>query len=325
MEIIECSLECPRLINQVNLIQLFHQLKQESVHFNTHSFPKKYSVIFETTTDETSNIVRAIQEEEILKTKVQVRGKTLRSYWDIWYSNPFFRQAILSSSNPNEEKWKLCNQYNYRLATTFMPIYAKAIYQYFQQPTIVLDPCSGWGDRLLGAITANIPTYIGFDPNYKLKTGYSSILNLDNITPINSTDYSVEYSNSYVLYSLPFESNQLLDNSVDFIFTSPPFFNYEIYSDENPIYDDWIEEFYIPLFIQCARVIKPNCYVCIYLNDTSAGEIQSFLMNVVPTICSLQLQSKSIGFKGIWSNSIRKIWVYQKIERNNTNLVNKIG
>ena len=35
-------------------------------------------------------------------------------------------------------------------ATTFMPGYAKAVYEHFGAQA-VLDPCAGWGDRMLGA------------------------------------------------------------------------------------------------------------------------------------------------------------------------------
>lgn len=74
----------------------------------------------------------------------------LPSFWDVWF-NPSLSlaQEILSSNDPHELKWKLQKKYSYKMATTFMPGYAKSIYE-FMNGKVVLDPCGGWGDRLLG-------------------------------------------------------------------------------------------------------------------------------------------------------------------------------
>ena len=50
---------------------------------------------------------------------------------------------IVSHIDPNEAKWTLAKEFQYKIATTFMPAYAKAIYEYFGAK-IVLDPCAGW-------------------------------------------------------------------------------------------------------------------------------------------------------------------------------------
>ena len=81
----------------------------------------------------------------------------------------------------------------------------------------------------------------------------------------------------------------------------------------NPVYDNWLSDFYEPLFIQCERILKQNCYACIYINDTSSGKIETFLKERVEKICNLILEKKRIGFQGIWSKKIRKIWVFKKV------------
>ena len=45
----------------------------------------------------------------------------------VWETNSSFRNEIITSSDANEEKWKLTRKYQYKLATTFMPAYAKSI------------------------------------------------------------------------------------------------------------------------------------------------------------------------------------------------------
>lgn len=315
----------PREIDYVNLPELLEKLKTEYVTIVPNTIVpnmNEYAVVFKALDDDTSKITRSIQEVQILKTCLKVQKKmgsktqliTLPSFWDVWQTNEEFRLKIINSRDPNEEKWQLGKKYGYKIATTFMPNYAKTIYQYFGNPQVVLDPCSGWGDRMLGAEVAGIRKYIGFDPNRELRSGYSEIMNLCEHSLVSADDH-MSFSNSYEIHSLPFETGalNLEDNSVDFIFTSPPFFDYEIYSSENPTYSNWITEFYEPLFIQCSRIVKPQSYVCIYIGDTSAGKIEDFIKNRVEQICELRLEPKCIGFHGLWSQNIRKIWIFRKV------------
>jgi hypothetical protein len=311
---------CPREISSCDLNELLNNLKEESVdyHYFTKESKSEFSVVFSLEDESTSKIVRAIQEDQLLKTRLKIKQKdrviTLKSFWEVWNINSSLRNEIIYSSDPNEEKWKLSRKYKYKLATTFMPAYVKAIYEHFRFPKIVLDPCSGWGDRLLGAEVSGVEKYIGFDPNYNLRPGYADIMSLcGHQTTELSVDF-MKFSNSYEIHSVPFEigATTMEDNSVDFIFTSPPFFDYEIYSDTNPKYRDWIRGFYEPLFKQCSRIVKPDCYVCIYLSDTTAGNIEQFIEQRVGEITDLVMQ-RHIGFKGIWSNEIRKIHVFKKI------------
>lgn len=307
---------CPREINMYNLDELLVNLRKENAEYDFSM--DEYLVIFNVEDELTSKIVRSIQEDQILKTKIKLRQKdrliTLKSFWEVWNINNSFRNEIINSSDPNEEKWKLSRKYGYKMATTFMPAYAKALYEYFGLPKIVLDPCSGWGDRMLGAEVAGIEKYIGFDSNIALRPGYADIMKLCGHQPTElATDY-IGFSNSYEIYSTPFEigATALEDNSVDLIFTSPPFFDYEIYTDTNPKYRDWIKGFYEPFFKQCSRIIKPNCYVCIYISDTSAGEIDKFIKEDVSKFTRLVLQERHVGFRGLWSNEVRKIWIFKK-------------
>lgn len=309
---------CPREITKCKMEKLLIELRQENAEFQLGL--SEYMVIFNISDENTSKIIRAIQEDQLLKTKLKLQQKNrviiLKSFWEVWNINGEFRNEIINSSDPNEEKWKLSRKYGYKLATTFMPSYAKAIYEYFGCPKIVLDPCSGWGDRLLGAEVSGIQQYIGFDPNANLRPGYADIMSLCGHNPCELSSDHIGFSNSYKIYSSPFEVGATLleDNSVDFVFTSPPFFDYEIYTDTNPRYRDWIKGFYEPLFKQCSRIVKPNCYVCIYISDTSAGEIDKFIQEEVSKFTRLVLQQKHIGFRGLWSNMVRKIWVFKKSE-----------
>lgn len=255
-------------------------------------------IIFSLQNDDTSWITRAVQEQSILATRVGGRP----CFVEVWAQSRDLRDDIRRARDPHEAKWTLAKKYRYKLATTFMPAFAKAIYAYFNAHT-VLDPCAGWGDRLLGAAAANcVESYVGFDPNRALQAGYGELMR-----------EVAETRKPWTVYGEPFEqgATMLADESVDLVFTSPPFFDYECYVSTNPQYADWIVEFYTPLFVQSARVVKVGGHVAIHIEDTSAGQIEHFLTHTVQTICPLRLDKK-IGLMGVWSHQIRPVWVFIK-------------
>lgn len=191
------------------------------------------------------------------------------------------------------------------------------MYQYFGAE-VVLDPCSGWGDRLLGASAARcVKSYTGFDPNRCLRPGYAELLRESvgaRVTGL--SDSSLRMSNRFQVHSLPFEVGAprlVQDQSCDLVFTSPPFFDYEMYNPLNPQYRDWFTEFYEPLFVQAARCVKPHGFVCIHIGDTSAGKIVSFLKERVHRICPLQL-THTLGLTGVMSRKLREVWVFRSTQ-----------
>jgi hypothetical protein len=207
-------------------------------------------------------------------------------------------------------------KFGYKLATNFMPGYAKALYEYFHAET-VLDPCAGWGDRLIGAASANEPTirrYVAFDPNYSLRPGYVKQMKAFGHDVKDIDNKKILFSNSFTIFSLPFEEGaaQLQSESFDLVFTSPPFFDYEMYNPANPQYKDWIKQFYIPLMTESCRCVREGGHVAIYIGDTSAGEIDDFMRNVVPKILPSLVPLKQVAFRGLASDKIRGIWIYNK-------------
>ena len=117
----------------------------------THIVKYRFRVVFRLASIEPAEYVRAIQELEMLKTKVakydRVTRKvaTLPSFIEVWNSNGMFRNIITKSHDPHEEKWQQEHNFNYKLATNFMPMYARSIYEYFDGGR-VLDGCAGWGE-----------------------------------------------------------------------------------------------------------------------------------------------------------------------------------
>lgn len=314
----------PKLLAAIDAEAYADRLKTDTPTYETHV--RGYEIVYRLLDDKPADLVRAIQEEEILKTRIKLRQgarvTTLPSFWEMWYDKESgLADEVLAHADPNESKWSLSKKYGYKLATTFMPTYAKSIYEYFRGEC-VLDPCAGWGDRMLGAaVSSCVKKYVGFDPNRALIPGYKEIMrrfgheqktreSVDTVFSIVETH--VAFSNDFEIYAEPFEQGVLSfpPNSFDFAFTSPPYFDYEDYTPLNPKYKDWFLQFYTPLFKQTARVLKPGTFFAIHIGDTSAGQITRFLVETVPQICDLRYVSK-IGLKGAHSNQIRDVWLFQ--------------
>lgn len=128
-----------------------------------------------------------------------------------------------------------------------------------------LDPSAGWGSRLLGAISLQIKKYRGVDPNSCLEPIYKKIID--------------EYGNGgdYSIYKGGFESYKI-DDKYDLVFTSPPFFDFEVYSENNEqsiklhtSERGWIDEFLLPLIKRGKECLKKDGYLVLYIEPK--GEI----------------------------------------------------
>ena len=135
--------------------------------------------------------------------------------------------------------------------TTFKISQAIAIYNEFK-PVVVFDPFSGWGDRALGAAFSDtVKTYIGTDPNSLLTDGYSQISEFVK----NNFNKKIIFDNSPI-EDFDFKKyasvvGKLASPKIDLIFSSPPYYDYEIYSDEAtqstsryPTEEEWTKWFH---------------------------------------------------------------------------------
>jgi len=119
----------------------------------------------------------------------------------------------------------------------------------------ILDPCAGWGGRLIG-ISTMCNNYTGFEPCTKTHSGLLKIVDfIKNFrTPFNGN-----------IINAPFEDcMDLIDGGgFDLAITSPPYYDTELYSDEYTnscnryqTFEEWSENFYIPLIKKTMRNLK---------------------------------------------------------------------
>ena len=105
--------------------------------------------------------------------------------------------------------------------SNFRPTAAACLYSHFAHPgAMVWDMSMGYGGRILGAIIADI-NYVGTDPAELTFKGLKEI----------KKDFGRE-NRHYFLNKCGSETFVPKENTLDFAFTSPPYFNWEQYGDE---------------------------------------------------------------------------------------------
>jgi len=185
-----------------------------------------------------------------------------------------------------------------------------------------IDCSAGWGDRMIAAMLLGISTYTGYDPNTCLQQGHQEIINYfkDDLFGYYSESNSIY--KKYQVISRPFENDypdeSQMYNQYDICVSSPPFFTYEIYSTESTqststykTSDDWLYKFLIPSFKKIMKILKPNGYLCWYIEDK---EDYKFMDKFFKNINQLNICNyiKKIGYKYDDDNSIRYFYVWQK-------------
>jgi len=129
----------------------------------------------------------------------------------------------------------------------------------------VLDPCIGWGGRMIGSLSA-CATYTGCEPDPNTFRGLQGILQDCN----QHADIRNQPAEA-VIPTLPSES-------FDMVLTSPPYYTLEIYtagdqSVKNQSWDEWVAGWLKPLVIECLRCLKTNGKSCWSVKDFKMGKL----------------------------------------------------
>ena len=130
----------------------------------------------------------------------------------------------------------------------------------------ILDPCGGWGGRMIGAsVVAN--KYTCYEPASRTHSGLLKLANF-------IADKKLNPNFVANVYKLPFEDVELPKDYYDFALTSPPYYDTEEYSDAptNSLnryrtFEEWCEKFYIPLIEKTMNALKPNCAFVLNIGD----------------------------------------------------------
>ena len=197
----------------------------------------------------------------------------------------------------------------------FKPEAAKAVYQLFGA-TAVLDMSAGWGDRLLGALgTASVTRYLAFDPNTSLRDGHSGMVSeFARATGRDTAGFEVRYE--------PFEEADLGQETFDVAFSSPPFFDLELYrsasaedrqsSTDYPEFAAWRERFLFAAMRKQWDALRPGGHCCIFINDILKHLICRDLLEFAARSLPGCVFEGVVGLCAEAAPRVRPIWVWRK-------------
>jgi hypothetical protein len=155
-----------------------------------------------------------------------------------------------------------CFRINLGSVVMFKSTTAKYLYKKYKA-TSVLDPTAGWGGRMLGAWALGI-NYTGIDTNVEMTPAYNDMMTfLNDQNAFGNSLFEEERGNLNMIWQscLDVDFSKL---DYDFVLTSPPYVNLEIYEHMKEWDNDraFYEGFFIPLWQKCVDNIKKGGHVC---------------------------------------------------------------
>ena len=180
------------------------------------------------------------------------------------------------------------------IAAQFSPASAKAIYERFDSKR-VLDFSSGWGDRLLAfASCEGTEHYTGIDPNNNLKAGYLAQIE--------------EYGGkkSYNLIQGCAEEVILEKESFDTVFTSPPYFNIEKYTQEDnqsfkkyKKLEEWLEKFLFKSLDNAWYALEKGGHLIINISDVYSNHTINKICDPMYDYMATKSDANFVGTMGL--------------------------
>lgn len=176
------------------------------------------------------------------------------------------------------------------------------------QRAAILDPSSGWGDRLIAALACNALVYHGYDPNKDLQKGYKKIIK------------TLNEDTKATIKCIPFEEAKIKFNYYDIVLTSPPYFDLEKYGDSSeqsiikyPSYTNWLNQFYRPYLIKMILVVKSKGFIVVYIENITSKNVRynlrEYTINTIESTNNVEYYTK-YGLKV--GKSIRYALVWRK-------------
>ena len=209
-------------------------------------------------------------------------------------------------------------------ASQFRPSMAKSIYEKFNAVD-VLDFSSGWGDRLCGFYAAkNTKSYIGIDPNKAVYDNYFKQIDLyKTLVP----------EKKVTLFNSPAEDVTLPANCVDTVFTSPPYFCAETYTQDDTQswvrygeVDSWLEGFMYRTLDMVWKALTPSghlivnisdvhrkggiCHICDPMNDYIKFKLGGELVDAFGMLIGKRPASAAYDLKE--GTCVEPIWAWKK-------------
>lgn len=142
-----------------------------------------------------------------------------------------------------------------------------------QKPIKILDPSSGWGDRLIAAIMAGdaVSEYHGYDPSKEMAPRYQEIID------------RLDIEKKCQVTRVKFELAEIKKGYYDLAMTSPPYYDLEIYSldddqstSEYKSYREWLKFFYTRYLLNMRYGVRKGGTMIVYVSDYTDKDNQKY-------------------------------------------------
>jgi hypothetical protein len=195
--------------------------------------------------------------------RIKCNFKGYKSPLEYWNKN---NEKLMKTNNGVYElreilynETKFCNNFRITVAMAVLSIF---------KPKSWLDISAGWGDRLIAGILYGVEYYCGVDPNPGLHKCYNEI--------INTMVSDEEKKDNYVMIEDGFETAVIPEKEYDIVFSSPPFYDLEKYSDSEKdsinrykSEKEWCDLFLMTSIFKAISYLKPGGYLVLYIYSYS--------------------------------------------------------
>nr|QBK85035.1 MAG: type I restriction-modification system methyltransferase [Pithovirus LCDPAC02] len=214
---------------------------------------------------------------------------------------------ILNKNMSEELKIKMIdlhfnkNIYGSHYVSHFDPMIIPAIFTFLKSENIitkefnklkVLDPSSGWGDRMTSCAILGIKKYYGFDPNWDLIESYYQLKKFLR----EKTKIKFENATEFITADLPYEESNFKDDIFDIVITSPPFFNLEVYKNDKTQsyikynkYGTWFNKWFKNFIIISIRFVKLNGLFIVHVNNVRDMKIHNDMIKYIKELQNVEI------------------------------------
>lgn len=186
------------------------------------------------------------------------KGDSFKKLWKAENLEKVLRWNRKSHSTPYLSELKRGIYFNFKLAksTMYRPQMAKMVVTNLRAKR-VLDPCAGWGGRMMGVVSAGAE-YVAFEPNTETYNGLVKLIEFLGIG-----------DKVRIIKDSALEMNKYDIGEFDLVLTSPPYFDLEVYSYEDTqsikgcdTYKVWVDRFLNPLINSALKHLKADGWSC---------------------------------------------------------------
>jgi hypothetical protein len=245
-------------------------------------------IIFDNTNYEEFDLISDyFQEEPRMKCQRYNSGVSPFSYWQNLNNRKKIIHECVKKFNGvvnvytlRETLFNLTNA-----CSSFRPTVIVSLIKLFGNRKRILDISSGWGDRLIGSIAANVDYYFGVDPNPDLHEGYNNIIKFFNV---DKKKFIIKKSGfEKVKIQMPPNDKYGNKQKFDIIMTSPPYFDLEIYTQKtgqsvlNRGKKAWLEQFMYPSLKKAWNVLEDDGILALNINNKREENAEGYVEDII--------------------------------------------